>query len=87
MLLSQLLLLFSTAVIGQRTLGTQIDFTESDIQEIVNTHNFFRSIVVPPASNMQQIVSFSYKLEYVTTNIHGICLVHNDKLNIHTRNP
>ena len=57
LLLSQLLLtLRGMAVEGQA--GTQIPITGDDIQLILNAHNYFRSIVQPPASNMQRIVSF-----------------------------
>ena len=58
LLLSQLLALFSGRITGQQ-IGSRIELTANDIQEIVNAHNFFRSIVDPPASNMQQIVSYA----------------------------
>ena len=38
--------------------GTAIPITDSDIQQIVDAHNFFRGIVDPPASNMQRMVSY-----------------------------
>ena len=37
--------------------GNPIPLAEDDVQQIVNAHNFFRSIVEPPASNMQRMVS------------------------------
>ena len=58
LLLSQLLLMLrGAAVEGQ--IGTPIPLMGDDIQQIVDGHNFFRSIVEPPASNMQRIVSFN----------------------------
>ena len=39
--------------------GTAIPLSDGDIQQIVNTHNLFRSMVEPPASNMQRIVSIN----------------------------
>ena len=59
-LLSQFLLMLRGVEVKGQT-GTPIPLMGDDIQEIVEAHNFFRSIVEPPASNMQRIVSFSIK--------------------------
>jgi hypothetical protein len=42
--------------------GTPIPLMGDDIQQIVDAHNFFRSVVEPTASNMQRIVSFNKRL-------------------------
>ena len=57
-LLSQFLLMLRGVEVKGQT-GTPIPLMGDDIQQIVEAHNFFRSIVEPPASNMQRIVSFS----------------------------
>ena len=57
-LLSQLLLMLKGVVVKGQT-GTPIPLMGDDIRQIVDAHNFFRSSVEPPASNMQRIVSFS----------------------------
>ena len=56
--LSQFLLMLRGVEVKGQT-GTPIPLMGDDIQQIVEAHNFFRSIVEPPASNMQRIVSFS----------------------------
>ena len=40
---------------------TAIPLSDGDIQQIVDAHNLFRSMVEPPASNMQRVVSRIYK--------------------------
>ena len=57
LLLSQLLLVLRGLAVEGQT-GSPIQIIEDDIQQILNAHNFFRSIVEPPASNMQRMVSF-----------------------------
>lgn len=37
--------------------GTAIPLSDGDIQQIVDAHNLFRSMVEPPASNIQRVVS------------------------------
>lgn len=58
LLLSQLLLILRGVAVEGQT-GTPIPLTGDDIEQILDGHNFFRSIVEPPASNMQRIVSFN----------------------------
>ena len=36
----------------------QSSLSEADIQELVDAHNLFRSMVEPQASNIQRVVSF-----------------------------
>ena len=38
--------------------SAQNGLSEADIQELVDAHNMFRSMVDPPASNMLRIVSW-----------------------------
>lgn len=52
-------MLRGVAVEGQT--GTPIPLTGDDIQQIVDGHNFFRSIVEPPASNMQRMVRSNHE--------------------------
>lgn len=40
---------------------TPIPLSETDIQELVDIHNLFRSMVDPPASNIQRVVSYKIK--------------------------
>ena len=41
---------------------TAIPLSDGDIQQIIDAHNLFRSMVEPPASNMQRVVSRTDKI-------------------------
>ena len=60
LLLNQLILMLRGVAVEGQT-GTPIPLTGDDIQQIVDGHNFFRSIVEPPASNMQRMVSSNHE--------------------------
>ena len=60
----QLVLLQLLAVTWIRYISAQvaIEFTDAEIEELVDAHNLFRGLVDPPASNMQQVVRSNNKL-------------------------
>ena len=68
LLLSQLLLMLRGVAVEGQT-GTPIPLMGDDIQQIVDAHNLFRSIVDPPASNMQGVVSFSSLFSWVNRDM------------------